>query len=114
MEIKMPQLGQTTDEVRIIRWLVREGQKIKEGQPLCEVETDKVTMELESIAGGVISGLLAKPDDIVTAGDVIAIIDEKSLQKEKTKKLPIEDGKGYKTQSKKRGQGNHNSVSRQV
>jgi pyruvate dehydrogenase E1 component alpha subunit len=77
IEIKMPQLGQTTDEVRIIRWLVNEGEEVKTGQPLCEVETDKVTMEMESVAGGAVSKLLVKPEDIVIAGDVIAIIVDK-------------------------------------
>lgn len=73
-EIRMPQLGQTSDEVRFIRWLVKEGQEVKRGQPLCEVETDKVTMELESVAGGIISGLQAKPDEQIKAGSVIALI----------------------------------------
>ena len=85
IEIKMPQLGQTTDEVRIIKWLVNEGQKIKAGQPLCEVETDKVTMEIESVAGGVVLKLLAIPGDIVIAGDVIAIIAEKEKAPEEMK-----------------------------
>ncbi|MBM3710672.1 MAG: hypothetical protein FJW61_09660 [Actinobacteria bacterium] len=48
IEIKIQRLGQTSDEVRLVRWFVKEGEKIKKGQPLCEVETDKVTMELES------------------------------------------------------------------
>jgi pyruvate dehydrogenase E1 component alpha subunit len=81
-EIKMPELGQTTDEVRIIRWLVKEGQEVKAGQPLCEVETDKVTMEMESVAGGVVSKLLAKPDDTVIAGDVIAVIKAKDKEEQ--------------------------------
>lgn len=36
-EIKMPKLGQTSDEVRIIRWLIKEGQEVKKGESLCEV-----------------------------------------------------------------------------
>lgn len=74
IEIKMPQLGQTTDEVRIVRWLVKEGQEVKRGQPLCEVETDKTTMELESFEGGTVLKLNVGPDTVVNSGAVIALI----------------------------------------
>ena len=74
VEIKMPQLGQTSDEVRIIRWLVSEGQEVKKGQVLCEVETDKVTMEMESYEKGKILKLIASPDSVIKTGEVIAII----------------------------------------
>lgn len=74
IEIKMPQLGQTSDEVRIIRWLIKEGQEVKKGESLCEVETDKVTMELESFESGTILKINIEPDTIITAGTVIAII----------------------------------------
>lgn len=73
-EIKMPQLGQTTDEVRIIRWLVKEGQEVKRGEPLCEVETDKITMELESFESGTILKINVEPDTVVNSGAVIALI----------------------------------------
>ncbi|GEM_PF-175002 len=75
-EIKMPQLGQTSDEVRLIRWLVKEGDFVKRGQPLCEVETDKVTMEFESVAEGVVQKLNFLPDSQIKTGDIIAIIDD--------------------------------------
>ncbi len=75
-EIKMPQLGQTSDEVRLIRWLVKEGDKVSKGQALCEVETDKVTMEFESVAEGIIKKLNFKPDSQIKTGDVIALVDE--------------------------------------
>jgi pyruvate/2-oxoglutarate dehydrogenase complex dihydrolipoamide acyltransferase (E2) component len=41
IEIKMVQLGQTSDEVRLVKWLVSHGDVVKRGQPLCEVETEK-------------------------------------------------------------------------
>lgn len=73
-EIKMPQLGQTSDEVRLIKWLVKENEEIKRGQPLCEVETDKVSMEMESITDGTVVKLCANPEDIISTGTVIALI----------------------------------------
>jgi len=84
-EITMPQLAQTTDEVKLIKWLVEEGQDVKRGQALCEVETDKSNMELESFENGSVLKLLAEPGQIIPAGQVIAIIGEKG------EKIP-EDG----------------------
>ncbi len=75
IEIKMPQLGQTTDEVRIVRWLVKEGQEVKRGEPLCEVETDKVVMELESVESGTVSKIISEPDSQVKTGEVVALIE---------------------------------------
>jgi len=85
IEIKMPQLGQTTDEVRIVRWLVKEGQEVKRGEPLCEVETDKVTMELESFESGTILKINVESDTVVNSGAVIALIGKAGEIKESKK-----------------------------
>ena len=85
IEIKMPQLGQTTDEVRIVRWLVKEGQEVKRGEPLCEVETDKTTMELESFEGGTVLKINVEPDTVVNSGAVIALIGKAGEIKESKK-----------------------------
>ena len=77
-EIKMPQLSQTTDEVKIMKWLVEEGQEVKRGYALCEVETDKSNMELESFENGTILKILAEPGQVIPAGQTIAIIGEKN------------------------------------
>jgi pyruvate dehydrogenase E2 component (dihydrolipoamide acetyltransferase) len=74
IEIKMPALSQTTEEVRFIRWLVREGDSVKKGDPLCEVETDKTTMEVESFESGTVLELYAKPEQEISAGTVIALL----------------------------------------
>ncbi len=70
----MPPLSQTTDEVRLIDWLVKEGDQVKRGDPLCEVETDKVTMEVESFTGGTVLKICSDPDTVVTIGSVIAVV----------------------------------------
>ena len=77
IEIKMPRLSQTTDEVRLMNWLVREGDTVQKGDPLCEVETDKVTMEVESFEGGTVLKLLKEADTVIDAGTVIALLGEK-------------------------------------
>jgi pyruvate dehydrogenase E2 component (dihydrolipoamide acetyltransferase) len=45
-KVIMPDLGQTVAEGRIVRWLRKPGDKVQKGEPLLEVETDKVTMDL--------------------------------------------------------------------
>lgn len=76
VEIKMPRLSQTTDEVRFIRWLVKEGASVNKGDPICEVETDKVTTVVESFENGTVLKLLAIPDSVIYAGTIIAILGE--------------------------------------
>lgn len=70
----MPPLSQTTNEVTLLRWLVKEGDQVQRGEPVCEVETDKVTMEVESFASGTILQLCSVPDSVVTVGSAIAFI----------------------------------------
>jgi len=76
VEISMPRLSQTTDEVRLIRWLVKPGDSIAKGQALCEVENDKTTMEVESFAAGTVLRLEGEPDSMIAAGTVIAVLGE--------------------------------------
>ncbi len=94
IEIKMPQLGQATDEVRIVRWLVKEGQEVKRGEPLCEVETDKITMELESFTSGTVLKINVEPDMVVNSGAVIALIGKAGEIKE-SKKAEKKDEVGH-------------------
>ena len=77
VEIKVPDLGTTVDEVEIVRWLIEVGESIKAGQPLLEVETDKAVMEVESIATGTLKEVLVEAGEQVLAGQVIAVVDGK-------------------------------------
>ncbi len=70
----MPLLGQTMEEGTIIKWFKSEGEPITQGEPLLEVMTDKVNMEVEAPESGVLRRILAKVDDIVPVQDPIAII----------------------------------------
>lgn len=70
----MPLLGQTMEEGTIIKWFKKEGDELKAGEPLLEVMTDKVNMEVEAPESGVLRKILAKEDDIIPVKDPIAII----------------------------------------
>ncbi len=75
VDIKMPDLATADSEVTIIRWLVEAGQSVKLGQPLVEIETDKATMEVESVAAGILQATHALPGERVAVGQVIAVIE---------------------------------------
>jgi pyruvate dehydrogenase E2 component (dihydrolipoamide acetyltransferase) len=70
----MPDLGQTVAEGRIVRWLRKPGDRIQKGEPLLEVETDKVTMEVEAFKGGYLREFFAREGQLVSALTPIAIL----------------------------------------
>jgi pyruvate dehydrogenase E2 component (dihydrolipoamide acetyltransferase) len=70
----MPALGQTSDELRIISWLKKEGDLVEQGEPLFEVETDKVTLEVEAFTSGILRKIVHQADEIVEVGTLIAYI----------------------------------------
>jgi pyruvate/2-oxoglutarate dehydrogenase complex dihydrolipoamide acyltransferase (E2) component len=74
--IKMPKLGQTTDETHIDGWLVAEGDTIEMGEALLTVTTDKAQIDIESVADGVVLKIVVPDGHSVQAGDVIAYIGE--------------------------------------
>jgi pyruvate dehydrogenase E2 component (dihydrolipoamide acetyltransferase) len=76
-EFKFPDIGEGLTEGEIVRWLVKEGDEVKEGDPLVEVETDKALAEIPSPRAGVILKILAKEKEIVKVGQVIVIFGEK-------------------------------------
>src|SRR4051812_49988439 len=73
-EFKLPDLGEGLTEGEIARWLVSEGDEIKEDDPLVEIATDKTTVEIPSPAAGLVSQILAKEGDVVPVGQVIVVI----------------------------------------
>ena len=73
-EFKLPDLGEGLTEGEIARWLVQEGQEIREDDPLVEIATDKTTVEIPSPAAGVVSQILVAEGDLVPVGTVIVVI----------------------------------------
>lgn len=72
--VLLPMLGQTMEEGTIIKWFKQEGEYVEKGEPLLEVMTDKVNMEVESPASGVVRKILAQPDETVPVHSLIAVI----------------------------------------
>jgi pyruvate dehydrogenase E2 component (dihydrolipoamide acetyltransferase) len=73
-EVIMPALGVSQDTGRVVRWLKVDGDEVASGEPLVEIETDKVTVELEAPASGVLGAVRAGEGEDVPVGDVIGLI----------------------------------------
>jgi pyruvate dehydrogenase E1 component beta subunit len=77
VEIKMPALSPTMEEGKIARWLVKEGDEVRSGDIIAEIETDKATMEFEAVDEGKVGQILvAEGTEGVKVGTVIAVIGE--------------------------------------
>ena len=74
VEITMPQLSDTMIEGTLVKWLKKEGDKIKPGEIVAEVETDKATMEMESFDGGTLAHLIVKEGGKVAVGAAVAVL----------------------------------------
>lgn len=90
-EMIMPDASTTESQVRIVRWLVEPGQAVERGQPLLEVETDKATIEVEAVVSGVLHEVRSRADDMVAAGEVIAVLEIESAAPAATPAGPAAD-----------------------
>src|SRR5512143_4048876 len=74
MDVLMPQLGETVAEGKITKWFVTPGTVVKPGDNLFEIETDKVSMEVPSIAAGTLSEIKVQAGETALVGAVVAVI----------------------------------------
>src|SRR5512136_1187541 len=75
-QVVMPQLGESVVEGKVSRWLKKEGDPVKQYEPILEVETDKVTTEVTAVAGGTLLKILVAEGLVVKAGAPLAVIGE--------------------------------------
>jgi len=109
IEILMPALSPTMTDGNLTKWLVSEGQKVKAGDVIAEIETDKATMEVEAVDEGFVEKLLYKEgDNNIPVNKPIALIteeqtsksikqDKKTEQYEKTENQKLEENKKNET-----------------
>jgi len=76
-EVIIPRLGSSdeSDEVKILRWLKKQGEMVKTGEPLLEVETDKVNVEIEASDSGLLKEIRAKEGQTARFNSVVAVIE---------------------------------------
>ncbi len=75
-EIKVPALGESVTEATIAKWFKKEGDAVAVDEPLVELETDKVTVEVPAPTAGVISAIVVKEGETVNVGAVLGAIAE--------------------------------------
>ncbi len=74
--ILMPKLGYDMKEGRIESWLVSVGDPVSRGQAIAEIETDKIVIEMESLAGGVLAEIVVEAgEDLIEVGTVIGYLE---------------------------------------
>ena len=73
-EVIMPKFGFTQETAEIVRWLKHEGDVVEQGEPIAEVTTDKVNMEVEAPASGILAGIRYREGEVVPVTQVIAYI----------------------------------------
>jgi pyruvate dehydrogenase E2 component (dihydrolipoamide acetyltransferase) len=75
-QVTLPRLGQGMESGTIVRWLKSEGEKVEKGDPLYELDTEKVTQEVEADSSGVLLKILAGEGEEIEVGKAIAVIGE--------------------------------------
>ena len=95
VEILMPALSPTMEEGTLSKWLVKEGDNVVSGDLIAEIETDKATMEVETIEDGIVGKLLVQEgQESIKVNAVIAIlIEEGETLKNNETPLPIKEVK---------------------
>lgn len=79
-EFRLPDIGEGVAEGEVVKWLVKEGAEVKENEPLVQIMTDKVNVEIPSPKKGTVLKLMAKEGDVVNVGEVLLVIGDKGEQ----------------------------------
>ncbi|MDH7447713.1 dihydrolipoamide acetyltransferase family protein [Aquimarina sp. 2201CG14-23] len=100
IELKMPKMGESISEATILNWLKNVGDTVEEDETILEVATDKVDSEVPAPCTGVITEVLFQPNQVVTVGQVIAVIEGSSDQSfgNKSSKLEKNESSNSKEQ----------------
>ena len=89
IEIKVPSLGESVVEATIAKWHKNEGDQVDIDEPILELETDKVTLEVPSPSAGIVANISHNEGDVVEVGAVLGAIDE-TAQISKSQASPVE------------------------
>ena len=74
--IVVPELGESVVEARVARWLKKEGDRVEVGDPLVELETEKVDLEVNADKGGVLASITRREGEDVKIGELLGVVDE--------------------------------------
>ncbi len=97
-KILVPVLGESITEATVARWLKNKGDSVSVDEPIVELETDKVNLEVPSPVGGIISEINSKDGDTVEVGSVLGLVSEDKNKENKVEEK-IEKKKNKKEES---------------
>ena len=102
VELIVPTLGESITEATVSKWLKKIGESFEADEPLVEIETDKITVEVPAPSAGVLSEIKVKEGNDANIGGVLGIIGENdaTTPSKQKKHLPLEDVKDEKTKNK--------------
>ena len=72
VSVVMPALEMAQETGKLVSWLKREGDQVRKGEMLLEIETDKAVVEIEALGDGILAGITAKEGDVIPVGQTIA------------------------------------------
>ncbi|HJL58200.1 MAG: 2-oxoglutarate dehydrogenase complex dihydrolipoyllysine-residue succinyltransferase [Pelagibacteraceae bacterium] len=81
VELKVPTLGESITEATVSKWLKKVGESFEEDEPLVEIETDKITVEVSAPSAGVLSEIKAQEGKDISIGGVLGLIDDSNRAK---------------------------------
>ncbi len=79
-ELRVPTLGESVVDATVGAWLKQEGDTVVQGEPLVELETDKVNVEVPAEQAGILTRIAKQVGDTVAIGDVLAVIDDAAAE----------------------------------
>ena len=82
-KITVPTLGESVTEATVSKWLKSQGENVSADEPLVELETDKVNVEVPSPGSGVLGSIVVKEGETVNVGSVLGTVESSSVRKEK-------------------------------
>ena len=109
-KILVPALGESITEATVVKWLKNKGDQVEADEPLVELETDKVNLEVPTPISGVLSEINSKNGDTVEVGAVLGLISQGKTKVEKTEQVK----KTKKIESKKRSEEKSNIINLEI
>ncbi len=107
-EVIMPKMGDAMEEGTLVKWLKSEGDEVSEGDAIAEIETDKVTLELEAENSGTLAQLMADEGQDIPVGEAIAFIQGEGEE------VPVRDGKADQAKGAEEAEGGEEDVDGQA
>src|SRR5690625_7247617 len=86
-EFKLPDIGEGIHEGEILKWFVKEGDKIKEDDTLCEIQNDKAVVEIPSPVEGTVLMIHVEEDTVAIVGDTLITLDVEGYEAEPSEEI---------------------------